>query len=203
MRQENKTGSDSYRWAVYVLLFAYIGVSLGYQIVSSVSFVSAYFDLRRQVQEPFQLGSEPDDSVASTTSVAERAGLQPGDRLESINGVPYRGLAQWQGTQWHAHAGDVITVRVRRADGTHRFVSIRFEPGSNRVSISEVSFLVFFQIALPVFCLALGYWVTLARPLDPNAWFVILLLSYPEAFISVSTWQWWPGIWLPLRLYWH
>ena len=49
----------------------------------------------------------------------------------------------------------------------------------------------------------LGYWVALARPQDPNAWFILLLLSYPEAFISVSTFNWWPGIWLPLRLIWH
>jgi phosphoserine phosphatase RsbU/P len=45
--------------------------------------------------------------------------------------------------------------------------------------------------------------VALARPRDPNAWFILVLLSYPQAFISVSTFNWWPGPWFVLRLGWH
>ena len=32
---------------------------------------------------------------------------------------------------------------------------------------------------------------------------LLIILSFPEAFISVSTFNWWPGVWLVLRLYWH
>ncbi|MGH9655011.1 MAG: SpoIIE family protein phosphatase, partial [Bryobacteraceae bacterium] len=56
---------------------------------------------------------------------------------------------------------------------------------------------------IPLFCLLLGYWVALARPFDLNAWLVLLILSYPESLMSSSVYQWWPGIWLVLRLYWH
>jgi sigma-B regulation protein RsbU (phosphoserine phosphatase) len=67
----------------------------------------------------------------------------------------------------------------------------------------EAIFIVFMNIAVPLFCLGLGYWVALARPYDPNAWLILLLLSFPEAFISVSTYNWWPRIWIPLRVFWH
>jgi hypothetical protein len=40
------------------------------------------------------------------------------------------------------------------------------------------------------------------RPFDPNAWFVLLLLTYPQAF-NPGAIRWWIPAWLALRLYWH
>jgi sigma-B regulation protein RsbU (phosphoserine phosphatase) len=202
VRRSGTSASEFSRRAVYVLLFIYIAVSLGYQLVSSASLIATYFGHGERVQQPFELDSET-DTVTSMRAAAERAGLRVGDHLESINGLPYRGVAQLQSTRWHAQPADVLRLSVRRANGTRAALSIPLEAHLHRVSIAEVTFLVFIQIVVPLFCLILGYWVALARPMDPNAWFILLLLSYPEAFISVPTWQWWPGIWLALRLYWH
>lgn len=190
------------QWSVYILLFAYIGVSLTYQTVSSASFVVAYFGLRQQVEEPFQVDSET-DTVMMVTPAAAHAGLRLGDRVESIDGVPYRGHAQWQWIEWHAQPGDVLRLEIARADGTNTAVTIPFETQPTQTQVGEAILMVFIQVVVPLFCLALGYWVALARPLDSNAWFILLILSYPEIFISTPTARWWPGVWLALRLVWH
>lgn len=63
-------------------------------------------------------------------------------------------------------------------------------------------FLMIIEIVVPVFCLALGGWVALARPLDPNAWFILFLLTYPSVFILIGTYNWIPE-WLGFRLVLH
>lgn len=189
------------KWLVYALLCAYIGVSLTYQVVSSVSFVASYFGLRQQVEEPFQVDPET-DTVMMVTPAAERAGLRLGDRVESIDGLPYRGRAQWQWIEWHARAGDIVRLNVSRADSTHT-ISVILQAHSPQIHIGEAILLVFLRIAVPLLCLIVGYWVALARPLEPNAWFILVILSYPEAFLSPYTSNWLPGIWLAFRLAWH
>ncbi|HEX4227687.1 MAG TPA: SpoIIE family protein phosphatase [Bryobacteraceae bacterium] len=196
---------------LYVLFCLYMAVSFSYQIVASVSLITGYFDLRHQVQTPF----EPDylrPVVNSVSDEAKRAGLRTGDIIVSLNGQPYRGRALWQRERWYARPGDTWRIGVRRPDGTQGSVAVSLKafPQSatansalNGASLGEAVFIVFMQIVVPLFCLGLGYWVALARPADPNAWFILFLLSYPEAFISVSTFNWWPGIWFLLRLNWH
>ncbi|HZQ50760.1 MAG TPA: SpoIIE family protein phosphatase [Bryobacteraceae bacterium] len=190
------------KWLVHTLLFAYIGVSFTYQVVSSASFVSAYFGLRKQVEEPFQVDPET-DTVMMVTPAAKRAGLRLGDRPESIDGIPYRGRAQWQWIEWHAQPGDIVRLQITRANGAPVAISIPLQSRSIEIHTGEAILLVVLRVVVPLLCLMVGYWVTLARPLDPNAWFILLLLSYPEVFASAYTSEWWPGIWLVLRLAWH
>ncbi len=196
---------------LYVLLGLYIAVTLTYQMVASVSLIVGYFDLRHQAQSPFEIDFlRP--VISSVTDAAKRGGLTAGDAVLSINDEPYRGRAVWQQQRWYAHPGDVWRVRVRQPNGTEGTAVVPLKsispqtsgnPASNEPQLGEASFVIFMQIAVPLFCLGLGYWVALARPQDPNAWFILVLLSFPEAFISVSTFNWWPGIWLPLRLIWN
>ncbi len=197
--------------ALFIFLFLYIAVSLMYQIVASVSLITGYFDLRHQIQTPFEVDFER-PIVTTVTDSAKRAGLNAGDVIESLDGESYWGRALWQRVRWYAHVGEVMQLSTRRPDGTHATVTLPLtgyshgataNPILNRAALGEAIFVIFLQIVVPLFCLSLGYWVALARPADPNAWFILLLLSFPEAFISVSTYNWWPGIWLPLRLAWH
>jgi sigma-B regulation protein RsbU (phosphoserine phosphatase) len=187
---------------LYSLLFLYIGISLAYQIVASVSLIVGYFDLRHQASAPFSVDFDR-PVLTEVTESGKRAGLANGDRLESIDGIPYTGRAVWQKARWYAHPGDKLQIGVQRPDGRRAIVSVPLEGFTKAIHIGEAAFVVFLQIVIPLFCLALGYWVVLARPEDIHAWLILILLSFPEAFISVSTYNWWPGIWLPLRLAWH
>lgn len=195
----------------HLLLFLYIAISLTYQIVASVSLIVGYFDLRHQVQAPFEIAFER-PVIASVKAPAKQAGLAVGDRIESLNGIPYKGRALWQGIRWYAHSGDVVRMGVLRKDGTRAAIAVPFSGLSkgalankspNDIHIAEAAFVIFLHIVVPLFCLALGYWVALARPQDLHAWFILILLSVPQAYISISTNNWWPGIWFPLRLNWH
>ncbi len=191
------------RQIVYVLLFLYIGVSLTYQVANSIFLITAVgdFNLRHQVQDPFQFNFET-GVISDASTAAKSAGIAAGDRLDSINDVPYTGLAQWQRTRWYAHIGDMVRVGVRHLNGSYSTASLSFE-GWPHESSSERVLLVFLVIVVPLFCLGLGYWVALARPTDWNAWFILILLSYPEIFNAISTSDWRPGFWLGLRLHWH
>ncbi len=63
-------------------------------------------------------------------------------------------------------------------------------------------FILAVVLVIPLFCLALGVWVAFARPFDPNAWFLLVLLTLPQSF-NPGAFRWWIPIWLGLRLYWH
>jgi phosphoserine phosphatase RsbU/P len=194
------------------LLVAYIVISLGYQIIASASLITGYFDLRHQIREPFETDFDT-LKIKSVTPEANAAGVRIGDRLESLNGKPYAGRAQWQSIRWYSHPGDLIQVGVVHPEGSRAVIPVPTsgEPSAhalrndiaNRAPVGEASFILFLHVVLPLVCLFLGYWVALARPSDPNAWLILILLTYPEAFISVSTYNWWPGIWFYPRLGWH
>ena len=192
------------RQIVYVLLFLYIGVSLTYQVASSVFLITRTgdFNPRNQVQAPVQFSVEP-GKVSDVSTAAKRAGIAVRDRLESINGIRFTGYAQWQRVCWQAHAGDSVQIGMRRPNGSHYTASVPFERYPKEVSIGEQIFFVLLQIVIPLICLGLGYWVALARPMDPNAWFILILLSYPETYLQATTFAWQPGFWLALRLCWH
>src|SRR4051812_42431989 len=94
---------------LYWLLAVYILVSLTYQVIASVSLITGYFDLRHQIQEPFKTDFNT-LQITDLTPGASAAGLRIGDRLESLNGEPYHGRAQWQSIRWYARPGDRISV---------------------------------------------------------------------------------------------
>jgi sigma-B regulation protein RsbU (phosphoserine phosphatase) len=56
---------------------------------------------------------------------------------------------------------------------------------------------------LPLLCMLIGYWVVLTKPLEPNAWLLLVLLIFPEVVfglgMGLAT-----GGWLVFRgLYWY
>ncbi len=187
----------------YAFLFLYIVISLGYQITGSVSLIVGYFDLRHQVEEPAIDLDTYNPTITRVSGVPAQKGLAVGDTVESVNGEPYTGRAQWLAARWYAHPGDILRLGIRKPDGTRSTVGIPLRGLPPHLHLGESVFVIFLHIVIPLLCLLAGYWVALARPADPNAWFILILLSYPQAFISVSTYNWWPGVWMVLRLAWH
>ncbi|MGI8990918.1 MAG: PP2C family protein-serine/threonine phosphatase [Bryobacteraceae bacterium] len=174
---------------LYFALFLYVLVSLTYHVVGSISLLDAYFETGKHAREPFSLNSDGRTVKADT--------------IESLNGNPYRGRAQWQETVWHARPGDTLRAGLLKADGRRVEIAIPFRGNTGKPQIGEAIFFIVFMVLLPLACLLVGYWVVAARPRDPNAWLILILLSYAEIFMSTSTANWWPGPWLVLRLAWH
>ena len=186
----------------YVLLFLFIAISATYQFVGSAALISDFFNLRKNVHTPFEL----DFAHLVVTEVrpeAQNAGLAKGDIVDKVAGRTLTGQAQWQKLMWYAHPGNTLHVDAHTPTGKVKAVSIVLQGWQGKPPLTESVFVVFLHIVMPLLCLLLGYWVALARPGDRNAWWILVLLTYPQAFISVSTWNWWPGGWLTFRLVWH
>jgi len=194
--------------ALYALLFIYAGIVGTYEVVNSISTIIGNFNLRNQVQAPFQLYG---NLIFSTTPAARHAGLAKGDTVLAINQSRFTGQALWQRIRWYARPGDKITVTARKQNGTALTTTIPLEGYPKgwsvedppvRTTVPDAIFVLMVVIVVPLFCLALGVWVAFARPFDPNAWFILVLLTYPQAF-NPGAIRWWIPAWLGLRLYWH
>jgi hypothetical protein len=140
--------------------------------------------------------------VTTLSDPVSKAGLRKGDLIESISGIPLTGRAQMQAARWLAHPGETMRLGVRRADGTHTTVAIPLTGFQAHLSLGESVFVIVLHLVVPLFCLVLGCWAALARPADLNAWLILILLSYPQSFIAISVFNWWPD-WISLRLFWH
>ena len=193
---------------LYALLFIYAGIAGTYEVVNALSTTTGNFNLRNQVQAPFQLYG---NLISSSTATASHAGVAKGDTVLAINGLPFTGMALWQRIRWYARPGDTISLVVRKQNGTTITATIPLEGYRKgwsvedppvRTTVPDHIFVLVTVLVIPLFCLALGIWVAFARPFDPNAWFILILLTYPQAF-NPGAFRWWIPAWLVLRLYWH
>ena len=193
---------------LYALLFIYAGIAGTYAVVTSISSIIGNFNLRNQVQAPFQLYG---NLLFSPSAVATHAGIAKGDTVLAINRLPFTGTALWQRIRWYARPGDTVTLLVRKQNGNTLTATIPLEGYPKgwsvedppvRTTLPDHILVLIAVIVVPLFCLALGVWVVLARPFDPNAWFILILLTYPQSF-NPGALRWWIPAWLGLRLYWH
>jgi phosphoserine phosphatase RsbU/P len=193
---------------LYALLFIYAGIAGTYEVVNSISTIIGNFNLRNQVQAPFQLYG---NLIVSPTAAATHAGLAKGDTVLAINQSPFTGQALWQRIRWYSRPGETVTLVVRKQNGMTLTSTIPLEGYPKGWSVDDppvpttvpdAIFVLTVVIVIPLFSLVLGVWVAFARPFDPNAWFILILLTYPQAF-NPGAFRWWIPAWLGLRLYWH
>ncbi len=193
---------------LYALLFLYAGIAGTYEVVNSISTIIGNFNLRNQVQAPFQLYG---NLIYSPAAAATHAGIAKGDTVLAINRLPFTGMALWQRIRWYARPGDTITLLVRKQNGSALTAMIPLEGYPKgwsvedppvRTTLPDHIFVLIVVLVVPLFCVGLGVWVAFARPSDPNAWFLLLLLTLPQSF-NPGAFRWWIPAWLGLRLYWH
>jgi phosphoserine phosphatase RsbU/P len=196
------------RRVLYAILFIYTGIAGTYEVVNSISTIIGNFNLRDQVEAPFGLYG---NLIENPTAAATHVGIAKDDTVLAINRLPLSGKALWQRIRWYARPGDTIAILVRKQNGTtfNAMISLEGYPRGWSVedppaptTVPDHIFILIVVLVIPLFCLVLGAWVVFARPLDPNAWFVLILLTYPQAF-NPGAFRWWIPAWLVLRLYWH
>lgn len=183
------------------LLALYVLASFGYFAANVVSIYQQFFHIARYIQDPFQYDKDT-LAVTSVSQEAEAVGLQKGDIIESLGGVRYRGEAQWRRIDYRSRPGDVLEVGVRDAHGKHKIASIHLKPQVRRPWTPLRKVIVFgLEIVGALVCLLLGYWVAFARPRDPNAWLILLLLTVPE--VAYGTPNWWAGLLQDFLDFWY
>jgi sigma-B regulation protein RsbU (phosphoserine phosphatase) len=142
---------------------------------------------------PDQGVRDPFDFDADTRLITEvkpegaQAGLAKGDTLNSLNGVPYAGEAQYADITNPAAPGEVVDVGFTRPDGSAgvAHITLVLQPvGSDRPSGWKPILQQSLLIVLPLLCMFVGYWVVFAKPTEPNAWLMLVLLSFPAVVFN-------------------
>ena len=126
-------------------------------------------------------------TVGFLSPEARQAGLKEGDVLLAVNGRPLTGTAVYGEEMAQAHAGDLLSVTVRarssQSRASERTVALALEPKRLRDLPVELTLFV----AMPAFCISLGFWVAAVRPRDPRAWLLLALM------LCLAT-LWTPGL---------
>src|SRR5277367_5072294 len=147
--------------------------------------------LDRHARDPFTINFDTRE-ITSLELEAQRAGVVKGSTIESLNGEPFSGRAQWDEVTNPAAPGESLSVDFRRPDGSSGTAAITLVmqpplPGvpTGVVQIFWQNFLLFGL--MPFICMLIGYWVVFAKPDEPNAWLLLVLLLYPEVIFAVGT----------------
>ncbi len=186
---------------LYLLLAAYIVASMAFYGAGVAQFLDAYFNPNHHAHAPFAFDT---DSLAITSvrPEAKAAGLATGDVITSLNGAAYSGQAQWLRIVRSAYPGDDLAVGVRKPNGRSTSVVILLNDKTASPTRTREWVTYLLLICLPtLLCLLIGHWVAFARPHDPNAWLILLVLSLPEALFFQP--DWWPMPWLAFLGVWY
>ena len=171
-----------------------------YQVGFSVASINALRHGATAARSPLLFGFRL-QAISGVEPEARAAGVHWGDVLEQIDGNPFTGTLVLDRILARKRAGDSINVIVRRPDGSHFPTAIRLAPIRNQPA-SLFSWIVSLavQILLPVFCLALGFWVVAARPYDRLAWLLLALMIGFSQFVQGFSWDW---PFTPLAVVWN
>ncbi len=185
-----------FRYCVLVFLFA---ITLAYEIPY------LHDILRGETRSvPFFTIETATDRVDTVTNEAARAGIHRGDEVVSIDGRPYRGVADWARPFAGTSIGGNIAVVLRSSDPANsgeRTIILPVKSTSlDPWRLAGALVLYFF---LPAICVLLGFWVAFQRPRDPMAWLLLaLMLTFPHLFESYKA-EAWPPWWREAAMLYH
>ena len=133
---------------------------------------------------------------------SRRAGMEAEDEVISVNGVPFTGMAELIGQTFHAQPGQTISILYRDRAGRTRMAQVGLMPHRTvPPTLSGWLINIVLVLLFPAFCLLLGYWVVLARPLESNAWFLLGIMNVVPVFIGRT--GYFPGFLAPFTIFWQ
>jgi phosphoserine phosphatase RsbU/P len=171
------------RYRDYALLLAVFAVTAGCQIGSSVAVINNLRFATERAREPMEFGFRM-RAVSGIQPEATKAGIHWGDLLEKVGGQPFTGENVLRRAVSRLRPGDLLPVVVRRPDGAPLRTSIKLAPDREAPpTLAQWLVTLALEIAFPLFCLCLGFWVAAVRPADPLAWLLLGLLTSLSAFV--------------------
>src|SRR6201992_840815 len=133
---------------------------------------------------------------------SRRAGMAAEDEPISVNGVPFTGMAGRIRQTFHAHPGQIFSIVYRnRVGGMHTAQVGLMSQQKARPNFTGWLINIVLVAVFPAFCLLLGYWVVLARPLEWNAWFLLGIMNVVPVFSSRI--GYFPGFLTPFTIFWE
>lgn len=170
------------RYVYYIPLLVLFVIATTYHAFASMDIVRVILHPTEIARAPFKL-EDVSAIVAEVKPEAEGAGLRKGDQLLSVNGRRYTGSATLDELLNRARPGAMLTAGVRHAESEGGAKeTVTFQLAASRTSpydLGELIVRIGLLLAMPLFCLALGFWVAALRPRDPLAWLLLgLMLSF-------------------------
>lgn len=179
---------------LYILLLILLAVAVTFQANRSRFLLSGTFGGRR-ISRPFATDTTPQGFVTTwVSSWAAAAGMRAGELVTAIDGRPFTGLADLGDSMRRARPGTVLDITVRPAGG---------RPGTStnlKLSVAATGprgptlALPWLLVIMPIFCIALGFWVAAVRIRDPQAWLLLALMLSFAAIGNAGTEFWDPGL---------
>jgi sigma-B regulation protein RsbU (phosphoserine phosphatase) len=162
---------------LYFGLAVLFAISMGYRMREIRDRVELLLHSEVHARRPFNIDI-PGNQIVGPEAAAASAGLRAGDTIVNIGNRPFRGAVDLFVPLKDARPGDRLNVQVRSKTGEVKTASIELK--SRPISLSE-AIQVCVADLMPVFCLALGFWVAAVRIQDPLAWiFLAMMLSFGE-----------------------
>lgn len=160
--------------AAAILLAVFLGA---YQVVTATMFYEQVRWPENVTAAGFSLGA-PWPSVRAPGPRALEAGLQAGDRVVAVQGVPFAGETTVDRALEKLFPGDRLRLTVTGADGAAREISWQLDKQNDGASaLGRILFLLMMAVGMPLVCLVVGFWTVLARPRDPQAWLLLGMLA--------------------------
>ena len=126
---------------------------------------------------------------------ARQAGVKEGDILVAVNGRALTGLAVFGEVMRLAKPGDVLAVDILTpGEPAPRSASFPLERRRSPGAAWALITLLCVKAVMPLFCILLGFGVTLVRPRDPSAWLLFLSLLFFSVYFDAGNVGWGPGI---------
>jgi phosphoserine phosphatase RsbU/P len=183
----------------YALLTILLVLSFAYWIGGAVSVIGDLRFGQMHTRAPFDFGSRI-PVISGIQPEAERAGARVGDSLLEYDGRPFTGYRIIR-DEPHAHPGSLIHAVIQHRDGTTAPIVIRLAAQrSEPAPVSEWLRRVALELAFPLFCLILGFWVATARAYDSNAWLLLGIMISLEFMVPEGSWR---EPWQALRELWQ
>lgn len=138
--------------------------------------------------------------IGWTSPWALKAGIEPGQILRSIDDKVVRGSAVYGQAIVNALPGQTLQLTIQTLQKgkllPEKTISLLM-PQSERTEGSGEALSLLYFVLIPLFCMALGFWVAAVRIRDPLAWLLLaLMLSFAAAtYPSPELWR------APLRDY--
>lgn len=186
---------------LYFLLFLWMALGMAYYVAGAGALCEQWFRGDRHGVPPFSI-----DDTGKLSSVsgelAKKTGLANGDFLVALNGRPYTGDAQQTELPNRFRPGDPLTLTVRQAGGQLRTVTTPLKRIEGPDWSASMIFTLIVVLTVPLLSLVVAGWTVLARPRDPNAWLVMVILTLPEIAFGNLQASFWPGLWHALFAEW-
>jgi sigma-B regulation protein RsbU (phosphoserine phosphatase) len=172
-----------FHYASLAILFA---ATVVFQVARARFLFPEWFNKTHPIQAPFVLAPTPHGFVIGWTSpLALKAGIRSGEILKSVDGKPVNGLVVFGQAVANARPGDVLRLTVQPQQAhkllPERTVSLVTPFESARSSTNPLA--LSFYVIVPLFCIAVGFWVAAVRIRDFLAW---LLLALMLCFAAVA-----------------